>query len=102
MTISPRVKAIIMEATGNNTISAISMVEREEIAGHYQAITGETLNKWCNACTIKACYSIKKAYDENNKEHNKKNGKGEKPDGRGDSALRNRGSGRSTRRGSGS
>ena len=70
MTISSRVKAIIMEATGNNTISAISMVEREEIAGHYQAITGETLNKWCNACIIKACYTIRKEYANKNKEQN--------------------------------
>ena len=120
MNISSRVKTIIMEATGNNTISAISMTEREEIAGLYKGITGENLNKWCNACIVKACYSIKKAidrrqkycqhckndvctiekdHDEDNNKHNKTDGKGQKQNGRGSSTHRNRGA---ARRGSGS
>ena len=92
MNISPRVKDIIMEATSNNTISAISMVEREEIAALNEDITGEEINKWCNACIVKACYTIKRRFDNDKDNHRQdsKKRKGKKQDGRGSGTLRNR------------
>lgn len=91
MNISTRVKDIIMEATGNNTISAISMTERDEIQELYKAITGETFNKWCNACIVKACYTIKKKYNDkdSNRQGDKKR-KGKVQDRKSGRTLRNR------------
>ena len=53
-----RVEEIIEEAVKTNSISIITNAERYEIAERYARITGLSLNVWCNACIMEACFTI--------------------------------------------
>ena len=53
-----RVEEIIDEAVKTNSISIITNAERYEIAERYARITGQSLNVWCNACIMEACFII--------------------------------------------
>lgn len=53
-----RMEEIVLEAVKTCSISNITTAERFEIAERYAQITGQSLNAWCNACVMEACFTI--------------------------------------------